>query len=173
MTKPIINLKAVELHPSPSAFRPSGETAKKYEAKMGSISRILGARLLGYNITELPPGKSAYPFHNHRINEEMFLILEGTGEIRIGNESYPLEKHDIIACPPGGRESAHQIINTSRETSLRFLAVSTRHSPEIAEYPDSNKFGVLAAFPDEEDANQRTFFYVSRKQNSLDYWEGE
>lgn len=172
MTKPIINLDTVELQPTPPAFRPSGDTARKYEAKMGSVSRMLGAKQLGYNITELPPGKRAFPFHNHRVNEEMFLVLEGNGEIRIGEKSYPIAKNDIIACPAGGKETAHQIINTS-DMPLRFLAVSTRLSPEIAEYPDSNKFGVLAEFPNEEDSNQKSFRYVSRRDKSLDYWDGE
>ena len=39
---------------------------------------------LHYNLTAVPPGKRAFPFHNHRVNEEMFFILEGTGEVRIG-----------------------------------------------------------------------------------------
>ncbi len=172
MTKQIINLSTVELRSTPPAFRPSGDTAKKYQAKTGSVSSLLGAKLLGYNITELPPGKRAYPFHNHRINEEMFLVLEGHGEIRIGDQSFPIEKDDMIACPPGGRETAHQIINTS-DAPLRFLAVSTRLSPEIAEYPDSDKFAVLAQFSDEDDPNQESFRYVSRKENSLNYWDGE
>lgn len=172
MTKPIVNLDAVELQPTPTAFRPSGETAKKYEAKMCSISGMLGAKQLGYNITELPPGKRAFPFHNHWVNEEMFLVLEGNGEVRIGEESYPIAKNDIIACPAGSKETAHQIVNTS-DLPLRFLAVSTRLSPEVAEYPDSNKFGILANHPDEEDSNQMPFRFVSRSDNSLNYWDGE
>ena len=42
---------------------------------------------------------------------------------------------------------AHQLINTSATDVLRVLAVSTRLSPEIGEYPDSGKFGVLAELP--------------------------
>ena len=54
---------------------------------------------------------------------------------------------DIIACPPGGPETAHQILNTGNE-ELRYLAVSTKPSPEICDYPDSGKFGVLAEYLD-------------------------
>ena len=50
---------------------------------------------------------------------------------------------DIIACPPGGPETAHQLINTG-EGELKYLAVSTKLSPELCEYPDSGKFGVMA-----------------------------
>ena len=59
----------------------------------------------------MPPGKVQCPFHNHHAEEEMFFILEGEGELRFGAERYPLRKNDIIACPPGGPDVAHQIIN--------------------------------------------------------------
>jgi uncharacterized cupin superfamily protein len=63
--------------------------------------------------------------------------------------AFPIKGGDIIARPAGGKRTAHQIINTSEE-ELRFLAVSTKLSPEIAEYPDTNRFGVLESLaPDE------------------------
>src|SRR5260370_20228913 len=83
-----------------------------------------------------------FPFRNRRGKEEMSCRREGQGEVRIGAERHPVKRGDVIACPPGGHELAHQIINTSPE-ELRFLAVSTKMSPEVAEYPDSKKFGVL------------------------------
>ena len=49
----------------------------------------IGARRLGYKLTILPPGKAQCPFHSHRGEEEMFLILEGTDELRFGNQRYP------------------------------------------------------------------------------------
>jgi len=57
---------------------------------MGQISSLVGAQKLGYNITKVPPGKRAFPIHNHHVNEEMFLILEGEGQVRIGNEMFPI-----------------------------------------------------------------------------------
>ena len=52
-----------------------------------------------YNLTVVPPGKTACPFHNHRVQEEMFFILEGTGLLRFGDREYPLRPHDVIAAP--------------------------------------------------------------------------
>ena len=172
MTKPIINIADVELHRRPPAFAPSGVSAERFDAKMGYISPGLGAQKLGYNITVIPPGKRAFPFHNHRANEEMFFVLQGTGEVRIGESTYPIRTGDVIACPAGGRETAHQIINTGSE-ELRYLAVSTKLSPEIAEYPDSGKFGILAEFPASTDGKPQRFMFVGREGESLNYWEGE
>ena len=33
----------------------------------------------------------------------MFFILEGEGKIRMGPETWPIGKGDLIACPPGGK----------------------------------------------------------------------
>lgn len=133
----------------------------RFEAMMAMIGPRVGAQKLGYNVTVVPPGKRAFPLHNHRANEEMFFVLEGEGELRLGKERHPIKKGDVIACPPGGPDTAHQILNTS-SAELRYLAVSTKISPELAEYPDSGKFGVLS----------EGFRYVGKPDGSLDYYAG-
>jgi uncharacterized cupin superfamily protein len=159
----IVNLADLE-------YRTVGNGAK-FDARIGAIGSRVGAQKLGYNLTVVQPGKRAFPFHNHRVNEEMVFVLEGTGEVRIGSERHPIRAGDIVACPPGGAELAHQIINTSN-AELRYLAVSTRMYPEIAEYPDSGKFGVLAELSG-ADGKPETFRYVGRASLGVDYFEGE
>jgi uncharacterized cupin superfamily protein len=172
MTKPILNISDVELQPRPKAFAPSGAAAERFDARMGPIGPRVGARQLGYNLTAVPPGKRAFPFHNHRVNEEMFFVIEGEGEVRIGEDVYPIRQGDVIACPAGGKETAHQIINTGT-VELKYLAVSTKLSPEIAEYPDSGKFGVLAEYPPGPDGKPRGLRFIGRENLNLDYWDGE
>jgi len=172
MPHPILNLSDVELSPRPAAFAATGPAAERYDARMGMIAPRVGAQKLGYNLTAVPPGKRAFPFHNHRINEEMFFVVEGTGEIRIGEATYPIRAGDVIACPPGGKETAHQIVNTGA-TELRYLAISTKVSPEIAEYPDTGKFGVLAEFPGGTDGKPQMFRFIGRESLAVGYWEGE
>ena len=172
MPKPIINIADVELEPRPPGFAPSGPAAERFDAKMGFIGPRIGAQKLGYNITAISPGKRAFPFHSHQVNEEMVFVLQGAGEIRIGENTYPIRAGDVIACPAGGKETAHQIINSSSD-ELRYLAVSTKLSPEIADYPDSGKFGVLAELPAGADGKPQRFLFVGRENESLNYWEGE
>jgi uncharacterized cupin superfamily protein len=104
MPKPIMNLEDVEFD--------DVEENGIYTSSRGQISTHVGARQLGYNLTILPQGKVQCPFHSHHGEEEMFLILEGHGELRFGDARYPIRKHDVIVCPTGGPEVAHQIINT-------------------------------------------------------------
>lgn len=135
MTKPLVNLDELTFDDT--------EDNGYYTSKRALFSAGIGARKLGYNLTELPPGKAQCPFHSHREEEEMFLILEGEGELRFGQERYKLKRNDVVACPTGGPEVAHQIINTGK-TTMRYLSLSTMSSTEVCEYPDSQKIGVFA-----------------------------
>ncbi|WP_116136744.1 cupin domain-containing protein [Trinickia diaoshuihuensis] len=168
--KPIINLADVELSPLPPGMAPPESMADRYAPRMGAIGARIGAQKLGYNVTALAPGKRAFSFHNHRVNEEMFFVLQGTGEVRIGDAVHPIRAGDVIACPPGGAETAHQIANTG-DVELKYLAVSTKMMPEIAEYPDSGKFGILAEFAGAPGERPRGFRFVSRESESASYWE--
>ena len=172
MPTPIINVADILLEPRPQAFAPTGTAADRFEARIGAIAPRIGAKKLGYNITAVPPGKSAFPFHNHWMNEEMVFVLQGTGTIRIGPDKHPIRSGDVIALPAGGKETAHEIINTG-DDELRYLAVSTKLSPEVGEYPDSGKFGVFAEAPAGPDGKPHVFRFIGRDGQSLNYWEGE
>jgi uncharacterized cupin superfamily protein len=139
-----------------------------YTSSRALFSDRIGARQLGYNLVVLPPGKAQCPFHSHRGEEEMFLILDGIGELRFGDKVYPLRRHDVIACPTGGAEVAHQIINTGT-TDMRYLALSNRVDLEICEYPDSQKI-LVAAGPQDSPGRLRKLL---RSDAKVDYYDGE
>lgn len=168
MSANILNLDQVRLQPIAELVpgAPPG-----YGGATGEIAQRIGARKLGYNLTVVPPGQRAWPFHNHRVNEEMFYVIAGDGELRIGAARHPIRAGDVIACPPGGPETAHQIVNTG-SVELRYLGVGTCEWPEIVEYPDSGKFGVRAEFEGKAGRLQ-VFRYRGRPETSLDYWDGE
>jgi len=44
---------------------------------MAAIANLIGAKKLGYRMTVVPPGKKAWPYHAHLVNEEelSFMIL--------------------------------------------------------------------------------------------------
>jgi uncharacterized cupin superfamily protein len=164
MKPPILNVADVD-------YQDWGH-GERFAARLGEIGGKLGAQKLGYNVTVVPPGKRAFPMHSHRVNEEMFFVLEGEGELRIGEQRHAIRRGDVIACPPGGPETAHQIINTSA-SELKYLAVSTMLSPEIVDYPDSGKFGVRMQLAPGPDGKPRVFRYIGRAEARVDYWDGE
>jgi len=172
MDRPILNIDDVELQTLDPAKGPQGESAARYDIRWGEIASRIGAQKLGYSLTVIAPGKRNCPFHNHYAEEEMFFILEGEGELRYGDTRHALRAGDIIACPPGGRETAHQIINTG-VVEMRFLGVSVNASVEICEYPDSDKYLAVVANDSFDPGLPPRFRRLARHGEAVDYWEGE
>lgn len=161
--KPVVNMDELD-------FIDVGN-GKKFSAKLGPIGSRIGAKQIGCNLTVVEPGDRAFPFHVHHVNEEMFVILEGSGEYRFGEDTFPLREGDVVSAPAGGPEVAHQIINTGQVT-LRYLAISTHSQPEVVEYPDSGKFLVVSGIDDNNPRNAKLRF-IGRTDTSLDYFDGE
>jgi uncharacterized cupin superfamily protein len=150
----VINIDALKLeHFSQGA---------SFESRSARIGPLLGAKHIGYSYDVVPPGKRSCPFHSHRGEEEMFFIVRGTGTLRYGSETRKLRAGDVICCPPGGPETAHQIVNDSDE-ELAYLSVSTMAPVEICEYPDSNKIGLFA----------EGLRHMTRAGAEIDYWADE
>lgn len=137
-----------------------------YDTLCARLATGTAAQKLGASVDIVAPGKISCPYHFHYAQEEMFIILEGSGTLRVAGEMLPLRGGDVIFIPPGP-EYPHQLVNTS-DQPLKYLSISTREQPEVCEYPDSGKFLAMAAV-----GGERVFDVVQRKSNDLDYWEGE
>jgi len=134
----------------------------KFECNAVRTGPLIGAKELGYSYDVVPPGKRSCTFHSHHGEEEMFFIVRGEGTLRYGDERRKVRAGDIICCPTGGPETAHQIINDS-DAELAYLSVSTMLPAEICEYPDSNKIGAFGG----------GVRHMTRAGDHLDYWAGE
>lgn len=158
MTRPFVNLEDLVLF--------AHAQGEKFAGKGARIGSALGAKKLGYGLTELPPGKAAWPFHAHHSIEEMFLVLAGEGTLRWGEARHPIRAGDCICAPAGG--PAHQIVNTS-DAPLRFLSVSSIAPTDVVDFPDSGKIMInvgsgAAAVPR---------MHVFKGGTEVDYWDGE
>ncbi|MEW6704677.1 MAG: cupin domain-containing protein [Pseudomonadota bacterium] len=133
-----------------------------YESRSARIGQLLGAKDLGYSYDVVPPGKRSCPFHCHAAEEEMFFILRGSGTLRYGSETRQIRAGDVICCPTGGPETAHQIVNDS-DQELAYLSISTQAPAEVCGYPDSGKIGAFG----------EGVRHLSRASDGVDYWLGE
>ena len=138
------------------------QKGEKFESRGARIGPLVGAQELGYSYDVVPPGKASCPFHSHRAEEEMFFIVKGEGLLRYGSETRRIRAGDVICCPVGGPETAHQIVNDSSDF-LAYLSISTVMPAEICEYPDSKKVGVFA----------EGVRHMTHADASVDYWTGE
>jgi len=134
----------------------------KFGGASARIGPLLGAKDLGYSYDVVPPGKRSCPFHSHRGEEEMFFIVKGRGTLRYGSETRTIRAGDVICCPVGGPETAHQIVNDS-DAELAYLSVSTMMPAEICEYPDSGKIGAFGG----------GMRHMTRNDAGVDYWVDE
>jgi uncharacterized cupin superfamily protein len=141
----------VEYDPEPEGYR----------AGYAKLHTEIGAATLFGGLFELPPGQSGRPYH-YESSEEWLLVLEGRVSVRHPEGEDELEAGDLV-CFPAGPEGAHKLTNRS-EQDARVLLVSTRTSPAVAVYPDSDKIGVIA------DWGERVFV---RREAGVDYYDRE
>ena len=162
--KPIVNIADLEMKASSKGSR--------FASSAGRLGGVLGMKDLGAQYLVVPPGKSGFPFHSHRNNEEMFIILEGEGTYRRGEESWSVRAGDVISAPAGDASTAHQLTNTGT-IDMRYFAISTRNDPDICEYPDSGKYMVASGIPEGGGMMAAQFVLRGRDKPLLDYWDGE
>lgn len=143
-----------------------------FSARAAPFAAPLGATRLGGRLVEIPPGRKGWPRHCHHANDEIFVILSGGGQLRLGDATWRVAAGDIAVCPAGGVETAHQLVNDGEEP-LRYLAISTMNAPDVMEYPDSGKIMVLAGSAPGGDKAKRSLSYTGRLADQPGYWDGE
>lgn len=114
------------------------------------------------SIYEIPPLKSAYPYHYHLKNEETFYIISGEGLLKTPEGDILVSAGDLLFFPAdsGG---AHKLTNTSATERLVYIDFDVYHDIDVAVYPDSGKIGVWG-----KNVNR-----LYRLDDDVDYYEGE
>ena len=137
------------------------QRAPLYDTMCAGLSDGTRALKLGAAIDVVPPGMRSCPYHYHLAQEEMFIVIEGAGSLRVAGEMLPLRAGDVVFIPTGA-EFAHQLVNTS-DAPLKYLSISTQEYPELCVYPDSGKTGAYA----------KDHRLMQSAAANLDYWDGE
>ena len=144
------------------------KTGSRFEVGLGEIAETLGLGEIGATLHVVPAGKTAWPYHRHHGCDELFFVLSGAGEVRLGDKRLAIKAGDFIGCPPGG--DAHQIINSS-DGEMRYIAFSNHTRAEVTEYPDSGRIAVDIAHGN--DREPMSIFNTAGTLTETEYWEGE
>ncbi len=80
----------------------------------------LGSRLVDYRISTYQP-MACVERHAHKVQEQIYHVLEGEGCMEIDGKKTIVRKHDVIFIPPG---IPHSIVNNGL-TDLTFIVVTT------------------------------------------------
>jgi mannose-6-phosphate isomerase-like protein (cupin superfamily) len=67
--------------------------------------RKLGATGVALGLIRLEPGKGYTFTHEHREQEEVYVVLAGTGTLLVDGELLPLERGDAIRVAPAARRA--------------------------------------------------------------------
>ena len=126
------------------------------------VGRRLGATLLGATLYELEPGERTFPYHYEWGCEEWLVVVAGAPTLRAPGGERELEPGDIV-CFPEGPAGAHLVANRS-DRPVRVLILSTKASPAVAVYPDSDKIGIWTKGDDSA---------LFRRGETVGYWDGE
>ena len=92
----------------------------------GAYSKMLvrpeatGSQKLDYRISVYQPKAYVVP-HRHKVQEQVYHVLDGEGLMDLAGERTVVRKDDIIFIPPGVE---HAIYNTGM-VDLRFVVVTT------------------------------------------------
>jgi len=152
---PRVNLH--ELVPEYDGADPDG-----YRPGMVRFGPRIGAAQMGATLYELPPGQSICPYHYEYPEEEWVVVLSGRVTVRHPGGEQELGEGDVVCFPPGP-DGAHKVTCLGDDVA-RVLMTSTKQTPAIAVYPDSDK---VAIFPgDDRDR-------LMMRRATLDYWDGE
>ncbi len=93
------------------------------------------------SVYEIPPGKSAYPYHYHYKNEETFYILSGEGTLKTPEGDRKVGAGELLFFPTG-EVGAHKLTNSSETEMLVYIDFDVVHDVDVAVYPDSEKIGI-------------------------------
>jgi uncharacterized cupin superfamily protein len=78
------------------------------------LGRQLDAETLGARFWRLEPGQASTR-HRHRIQAELYVLLEGAGRIRVDGELLTLTSHSAVLVEPG---SIRQLFNDTDADQL-------------------------------------------------------
>lgn len=95
-----------------------------------------GGHPFDIEMVKLPPGATNFPFHSHSAQWEVYMVRQGSAEVRAGEVTSTVRAGDVFVCPPG---EAHQIKNTGAE-DLVYYVIADNPPSEVGHYPDSNKW---------------------------------
>jgi uncharacterized cupin superfamily protein len=136
----------VEPTERPENIRREDDVEPHWDGKVYFIAEAAGSTQSGLNLTRLPPGEEGAPPHVHSMEDEFFVVLEGSGRydleptparMEFGGEpeTHEVRRGTVISKPAGGG-MCH--LMTAGPEGLTYLVYGTRHPNDVVYYPRKN-----------------------------------
>ena len=125
------------LSASDAHWRPSNQL----RVQNTDLGKQLGARALGARLWRLAPGETSTR-HRHLGQEELYLLLEGSGRIRVDRDLLTLEPLDSVLVEA---ETVRQVFN---DTDAEALWLVVGAPPEGANTLEMSEEQLRSLYPD-------------------------
>jgi quercetin dioxygenase-like cupin family protein len=108
------------------------------------LAKQLEATMLGARLWRLAPGQASTR-HRHRTTQELYVLLEGSGRIRVGEDLHTLEPLDSVLVEP---DAVRQLFNDTEADQLWLVVGAPSEAANTLEmtpedlawmYPDGPK----------------------------------
>jgi uncharacterized cupin superfamily protein len=116
------------LYASDAHWRPSNQMG----VLNTDIARQLDAEQLGMRLWRLRPGQASTK-HRHEVTEELYVLLEGKGRMRVGEELLTLEPMSAVLVDP---EDLRQVFNDTDADQLWLVAGAPNEAANTLEMSD-------------------------------------
>ena len=105
------------------------------------LAKQLEASSLGARLWRLRPGQASTR-HRHREQEELYVVMEGTGRMRVDDEALTLQTGSAVLVGPG---SVRQVFNDTQDEALWLVAGAP---PEAANTLEMSEEELEFLYPD-------------------------
>lgn len=152
---PELNLRTLPLDEEPRA-------RDGHRFRRAMLGQLVGAKLSGFGVYELPPGQTAWAYHYELNREEWLIVVSGEVVVRTPGGEQTLRAGEVV-CFPIGPEGAHQMRNDSAEPARVAMPSSWPGDCYVAIRPDSNTALIVGP----------GFRRIVPLDDDFDYWERE
>lgn len=125
------------LHAADAFWRPSNAT----KVLNTDLARQLGSNVLGARLWRLAPGQIITK-HRHRTQTELYVLLEGAGRVRIGDEVLTLGPLSALLVEP---RTVRQVFNDTEADALWLVCGAP---PEPADTREMTPETIADLYPD-------------------------
>ncbi|MDP3749689.1 MAG: cupin domain-containing protein [Phenylobacterium sp.] len=129
MTKHLIRSADLDWNRAFRGRHPFNPASEMSMIRLGDLS---GLTRLGANLIRIPPGKESFIPHAHSMEEELVLVISGTGQVVLDGVAQDIGPGDFVGFPTDG--VVHHLVNTG-QVDLVYLTVGERSRVEVANMP--------------------------------------
>jgi uncharacterized cupin superfamily protein len=104
-------------------------------AENADLGASLGTRAFGARLWRFRPGQASLA-HRHRNEQELYLLLEGEGRIRVDGEVLTLEPMSALVVDV---DTVRQIFNDTDDDQLWLIAGAPREKYRLADLSDEER----------------------------------